>query len=93
MTEFVCERIFIVKDFLAEFKIQTLFLWSFVVSCLCSMNNNDNNNKKGLICGRDNCQGTGFDDTDDCCMLSDGGEKNYNHSIMIPSFRAVGLIV
>merc|ERR1711970_1264482 len=28
---------------------------------------------EGLVCGTDNCQGTGFDSTDDCCMLPDGG--------------------
>merc|ERR550519_2046997 len=28
---------------------------------------------KGLVCGTDNCKGTGFDSTDDCCMLPDGG--------------------
>merc|ERR1711970_1695775 len=28
---------------------------------------------QGLICGKDNCQGTGFDSTDDCCMLPGGG--------------------
>merc|ERR1711970_1225135 len=28
---------------------------------------------QGLIWGKDNCQGTGFDSTDDCCMLPGGG--------------------
>merc|ERR1719430_1806463 len=28
---------------------------------------------EGLVCGKDICQGTGFDSTDDCCMLPDGG--------------------
>jgi len=28
---------------------------------------------QGLKCGTDNCQGTGFDSTDDCCMLPGGG--------------------
>merc|ERR1712168_253060 len=28
---------------------------------------------QGLKCGTDNCQGTGFDSTDDCCMLQGGG--------------------
>ena len=27
----------------------------------------------GLVCGKENCQGTSYDNTDDCCMLPDGG--------------------
>ena len=27
----------------------------------------------GLVCGKENCQGTSYDSTDDCCMLPDGG--------------------
>ena len=27
----------------------------------------------GLLCGKENCQGTSYDSTDDCCMLPDGG--------------------
>ena len=27
---------------------------------------------EGFICGQDNCQGTGFDATDDCCNLGKG---------------------
>merc|ERR1719317_208541 len=26
----------------------------------------------GLVCGKENCQGTSYDSTDDCCMLPDG---------------------
>ena len=35
--------------------------------------------KKGLKCGKDNCVGTGFDSTDDCCMLPGGGDKLFHH--------------
>merc|ERR1711953_235784 len=27
----------------------------------------------GLVCGKENCQGTSYDNTDDCCMFPDGG--------------------
>ena len=30
----------------------------------------------GLVCGNDNCVGSGFDTTDDCCMIPGGKRKN-----------------
>jgi len=36
----------------------------------------DTDCERGLVCGKDNCQGSGFDSTDDCCRdPCDGGDS------------------
>merc|ERR1712150_77841 len=35
----------------------------------------DEDCKEGLICGKDNCNGSSFDSTDDCCTLDKTGVK------------------
>merc|ERR1712055_99838 len=44
----------------------------------------------GLLCGKENCQGTSYDSTDDCCMLPDGGLEPPKPAKRIISLELLG---